>query len=95
MCNPSEESCIKWQAERCAYTWVSQGDGDSNFIAPVFHWSEGNPQKPRSHADYFSFMNAPPYIAIEPNKPVKWECEVKQKDKAIQVLRNNLAEKSA
>ena len=94
MCNPSEELSIKWQAERCAYTWVNQGDGDNNFIAPVFHWSEGNPQKPRSHADYFAFGNFPPHIAIEADKPVKWECEVKQKDKAIKVLRDNLAGKS-
>jgi len=97
MCNPSEELSVKWQAERCAYTWVKQTNelhtGDNNFISPVFHWSEGKPEKPRSHADYFAFGNFPPHIAIEPDQPVKWECEVKQKDKAIQVLRNNLAGK--
>ena len=89
-CNPSEDRSVSFQAERCAYTWVNQGDGDNNFIAPVFHWSEGTPQKPRAHADYFALGNFPPHIAIEPDKPAKWECEVKQKDKAIQILRNNL-----
>ena len=90
-CNPSEESSIVWQAERCAYTWVNNGEGDENFISPVFHWSEGNPEKPRSHADYFALGNFPPNIAIDPDNPVKWECEVKQKDKAIKLLRDNLA----
>ncbi len=88
-CNPSEDRNIAFQAERCAYTWVNQGDGDHNFLAPVFHWSEGNPEKPRSHADYFALGNLPPVIAIEPNKEVKWECEVKQKDLAIKLLRKN------
>jgi len=92
-CNPSEDHNVTFQAERCAYTWVNQGEGEHNFLAPVFHWSEGTPEKPRSHADYFALGNTPPVIAIEPNKQVKWECEVKQKDKAIQVLRNNLAGK--
>jgi len=89
-CNPSEDRNIAFQAERCAYTWVNQGDGDNNFIAPVFHWSEGKPEKPRSHADYFALGNVPPIIAIEPNKEAKWECEVKGKDKAIRLLRKNL-----
>ena len=90
-CNPSEESSIAWQAERCAYTWVNNGKGDENFISPVFHWSEGNPEKPRSHADYFALGNFPPNIAIDPDKPVKWECEVKQKDKAIKLLKIQMA----
>lgn len=90
-CNPSEVIDVKWQAERCAYTWVSQKKGlyitdDNNFISPVFHWSEGKPDKPRSHADYFSLGNFPPHIAIESDKPAKWECEVKAKDKAIRLL---------
>jgi len=92
-CNPSEDHNVTFQAERCAYTWVNQGEGEHNFLAPVFHWSEGTPQKPRAHADYFALGNIPPVIAIEPNKEVKWECEVKQKDKAIRLLRENLAEK--
>ena len=89
-CNPSEDHNVVFQAERCAYTWVDQdGSSEDYFLAPVFHWSEGTPQKPRSHADYFALGNLPPMIAIEPNKEVKWECEVKQKDLAIKLLRKN------
>jgi UV DNA damage endonuclease len=88
-CNPSEDHNVSFQAERCAYTWVNQGVGDNNFLAPVFHWSEGKPDKPRSHADYFALGNIPPHIAIDPNKEAKWECEVKAKDKAIRLLRGN------
>jgi len=91
-CNPSEDRNVSFQAERCAYTWVNQGSGDNNFLAPVFHWSEGTPQKPRAHADYFALGNLPPIIAIEPNKEVKWECEVKQKDKAIKLLREQMTQ---
>ena len=93
-CNPSEDHNVAFQAERCAYTWVNQGDGDNNFIAPVFHWSEGTPEKPRAHADYFALGNFPPHIAIETDKPAKWECEVKGKDKAIALLRKNIFDKS-
>jgi len=89
-CNPSEDRSIAFQAERCAYTWVNQGDSEGHFISPVFHWSEGKPEKPRAHADYFALGNFPPHVAIEPDKPVKWECEVKQKDKAISLLRQNV-----
>ena len=88
-CNPSEDHNIVFQAERCAYTWVNQGDGEHNFLSPVFHWSEGTPEKPRSHADYFALGNLPPMIAIDSNNEVKWECEVKQKDLAIKLLRKN------
>ena len=90
-CNPSEDHNIVFQAERCAYTWVNQGDGEHNFLSPVFHWSEGTPEKPRAHADYFALGHIPPMIAIEPNKQVKWECEVKQKDKAIKLLQEQMA----
>mgnify|MGYP002817786692 FL=1 len=89
-CNPSEELNTSFQAERCAYTWVNPLKQDDHFVAPVFHWSEGKPEKPRAHADYFALGNFPPHIAIDPNKPVKWECEVKQKDKAISLLKKNL-----
>ena len=90
-CNPSEDHNVVFQAERCAYTWVNQGEGEHNFLAPVFHWSEGTPEKPRAHADYFALGHIPPMIAIEPNKQVKWECEVKQKDKAIKLLQEQMA----
>ena len=89
-CNPSEENSIAWQAERCAHTWVNQGEGENDFLSPVFHWSEGTPEKPRAHAEYFALGNVPPVIAIEPNKEAKWECEVKGKDKAILLLRKML-----
>lgn len=90
-CNPSEDRNVAFQAERCAHTWVNQGDGDNHFISPVFHWSEGKPDKPRSHADYFALGNFPPHIAIDPDQPAKWECEVKQKDKAIKLLLKNIS----
>ena len=90
-CNPSEDRSVAFQAERCAYTWVNQGSSEDNFLAPVFHWSEGTPEKPRAHADYFALGNFPPRIAIETDKPAKWECEVKGKDKAIELLRKNEA----
>jgi UV DNA damage endonuclease len=95
-CNPSEDNpSVAFNAERCAYTWVKQTEklhlDEDNFIAPVFHWSEGKPEKPRSHADFFALGNIPPMIAIEPNKEVKWECEVKQKDKAIKLLQDQMA----
>jgi UV DNA damage repair endonuclease len=96
-CNPSEDRSVAFQAERCAHTWINQGSNlsdDSHFIAPVFHWSEGKPEKPRAHADYFALGNFPPHIAIETDKPAKWECEVKGKDKAITLLRKNIFEKS-
>ena len=60
-CNPSEERNIIFQAERCAYTWVNQGEGENDFLAPVFHWSEGKPEKPRSHAEYFALGNNSEY----------------------------------
>ena len=97
VCNPSEVQNIIWQAERCAYTWAEE-------CSPVFHWSEGvnTPSKdikgnrggnkskaPRTHAEYYSYKYAPPIIAIRPDQAVKWECEVKGKDLAIKLLREN------
>ena len=82
-CNPSEERNIIFQAERCAYTWAEE-------CSPVFHWSEGTPEKPRAHAEYFALGNIPRIIAINPNKEAKWECEVKGKDKAIKLLRQTI-----
>ena len=86
-CNPSEVADFTWQAERCAYTWVNNG----NFISPVFHWSEGKPEKPRAHADYVAFGNFPPHIAIDPDKPAKWDLECKKKDYAIKLLQQQMA----
>ena len=89
-CNPSEgNSSVAFNAERCAYTWVKQADG--NFIAPVFHWSEGKPEKPRAHADYAPPHNSyPPVIAIDPNYPAKFEIELKAKCKAIRLLKQQM-----
>jgi UV DNA damage endonuclease len=89
-CNPSKTINIAWQAERCAYTWVNQEEGGNNFLTPVFHWSEGKPDKPRSHADYFALGSIPPHIAIDPDQEAKWECEVKGKDKAIKLLHQQM-----
>jgi UV DNA damage repair endonuclease len=90
-CNPSlGNPSVALNAERCAYTWIDYRDENRNFITPVFHWSEGRPDKPRAHADYFAVGNVPPHIAIDPQRPAKWECEVKQKDKAIKLLRNTI-----
>jgi len=91
LCNPSEVADFAWQAERCAYTWVNNGEGDNHFISPVFHWSEGKPEKPRAHADYIALGNFPPYIAIDPDKPAIFEVETKAKDKAIKLLQKQMA----
>lgn len=92
-CNPSEGNpSVSFNAERCAHTWINQGNGDNNFIAPVFHWSEGIPEKPRAHAEYFALGRVPPHVAIESDKPAKWECEVKGKDKAIRLLQKALGQ---
>ena len=90
-----QEQNVIFQAERCAYTWVNQStddvlSADTIFLSPVFHWSEGTPEKPRSHAEYFALGNYPPHIAIDSDKPVKWECEVKGKDKAIKLLKEQM-----
>jgi UV DNA damage repair endonuclease len=90
-CNPSEEKNIIRNAERCAYTWVNQGEGDNNFISPVFHWSFGKPENPRAHADYAPPHNSyPPVIAIDPNYPAKFEIELKAKCKAIRLLQKQM-----
>lgn len=44
---------------------------------PVFHWSWGKPDNPRSHADYAE--KSPPNYS----RKIKWEIELKRKDKAI------------
>ena len=92
-CNPSEGNpSVSFNAERCAHTWINQGDSEGDFIAPVFHWSEGIPEKPRAHAEYFALGRIPPHVAIESDKPAKWECEVKGKDKAIRLLQKALGQ---
>jgi UV DNA damage endonuclease len=52
---------------------------------PVMHWSEGTAEKPRSHAQFASFI---PDL-IKKNLDCVWEFELKGKDKAIaQILSN-------
>lgn len=67
-CNPSD---LKNPIEIFAETWGT--------FTPIFHWSEGLQDKPRSHADYFTTSPPEQYNVI-------WECEVKAKDKAIRLL---------
>jgi len=84
-CNPSENRSSSFQAERCAYTWAEE-------CSPVFHFSEGIPEKPRAHADYFALGHFPPKVSIRFDQPIKWECEVKNKDKAIRLLKQQMQE---
>ena len=70
-----------WTAQECFdkfhSTWGS--------YTPVFHWSEGCEDKPRSHAEYYSHIPE----CVKNNCNVIWECEVKAKELAIlQVLSN-------
>jgi len=77
-CNPSvfENNKITIQQNIDAFekTWPSN-------YTPVFHWSWGK-NGSRSHADYAD-EQAPQY-----NRKIKWELEVKAKDKAIFRLLN-------
>ena len=88
-CNPSEDRNVIFQAERCAYTWVNQGDGEHTLLLS-FIGQKVLPKNLAPHADYFALGNVPPIIAIDPDREAKWECEVKGKDKAIALLRKNL-----
>ena len=91
---PQRKAIFHFKQRRCAYTWVNQAANeiDIRLFSPVFHWSEGKPEKPRAHADYFALGNTPPHIAIDVDRPVKWECEVKGKDKAIRLLQKALGQ---
>jgi UV DNA damage endonuclease len=52
---------------------------------PVMHWSEGLPDKPRSHAEFASHV---PEV-VSTNKDCVWEFELKGKDEAIlQILKS-------
>lgn len=52
---------------------------------PIMHWSEGLPDKPRSHAEFASHV--PSVVAA--NKDCVWEFELKGKDEAILRVLNN------
>ena len=77
-CNPSslqEENVTQEQNVRAfAGTWKKD--------VPVFHYSWGREDKFRSHAD-FAAENIPDY-----DMEITWECELKQKDYAIEQLQN-------
>ena len=79
-CNPSPDSC-DW-AILFKETW--------RHYTPVFHWSEGIDGSNR-HTDYFSHM---PRV-VRDNPDVIWECEIKQKDRAIQQVLNYEKEKQS
>jgi UV DNA damage endonuclease len=54
---------------------------------PVMHWSEGLPDKPRSHAEFASHVPA----VVSLNSDCVWEFELKGKDYAIlQILKSQL-----
>jgi len=73
-CNPSvfegNQITIQQNIEAFAQTWPES-------FTPVFHWSWGCEDKKRSHADYAE------KLPVEHAKEIKWEVEVKAKDKAI------------
>ena len=85
-CNPSQingqEVTEEQNVQAFYHTWAT---------TPVFHWSIGKSDKPsekRSHADYldgeipeFNNTDGIPFS-------IKWECEVKAKDKAILKILN-------
>ena len=77
-CNPTifqEEKITQEQnIQAFAGTWRKD--------IPVFHYSWGREDKFRSHADYAA-ENIPDY-----NMEITWECELKQKDYAIEQLQN-------
>jgi UV DNA damage endonuclease len=77
------DSCNQspWTAQECfdkfRKTWGS--------YTPVMHWSEGTPEKPRSHAEFASHVPA----VVSMNKDCVWEFELKGKDCAIlQILKS-------
>ena len=76
--NETPNNNLSNNAKSCKETWP---DG----ITPVFHWSEGKTDKPRSHADYVADGNYPADIGVI------WEIETKAKDKAIARLKEQMA----
>ena len=85
-CNPSQingqEVTEEQNIQAFYHTWG---------VSPVFHWSIGKSDKPsekRSHADYLDSeipeFNNTDGIPLT----IKWECEVKAKDKAILKILN-------
>ena len=80
-CNPSEingqEVTEEQNVQAFYHTWG---------VTPVFHWSIGKSDKPserRSHADYLDSTISEFHNTDGIPLTIKWECEVKAKDKAI------------
>ena len=80
-CNPSEingqEVTEEQNVQAFYHTWG---------VTPVFHWSIGKSDKPsekRSHADYLDSTIPEFHNTDGVQLTIKWECEVKAKDKAI------------
>ena len=80
-CNPSEingqEVTEEQNVQAFYHTWG---------VTPVFHWSIGKSNKPnerRSHADYLDSAISEFHNTDGIPLTIKWECEVKAKDKAI------------
>lgn len=71
-CNPSSER--DW-CRAFTSTWPA---GET----PVFHWSEGLDDEPRSHADYAT--KVPDCVRL--TSRVVWEVELKAKDRAIKKI---------
>jgi len=72
VCNNTCNNDVETNMNLCLETWPED-------IEPVFHWSEGKPDKMRSHRDYYTDNFFPPMAY----RSIKWECEVKAKDYAI------------
>jgi UV DNA damage endonuclease len=68
-----------WTAQECFDKFRSTWGHHT----PVFHWSEGCEDKPRSHADCFTHIPS-----IYQSQDVILECEVKAKDYAIMQILN-------
>jgi UV DNA damage endonuclease len=77
-CNPSllQEEKVTQEQNVQAFSGTWKKD------VPVFHYSWGREDKFRSHAD-FAAENIPDY-----DMEITWECELKQKDYAIEQLQN-------
>ena len=77
-CNPAffQEGTVTQEQNVQAFAGTWKKD------VPVFHFSWGREDKFRSHAD-FAAENIPDY-----DMEITWECELKQKDYAIEQLQN-------
>ena len=77
------ESCNRSDADQ--FTLLNLFKSTWGSYVPVMHWSEGLPDKPRSHAEFASHV--PAVVSI--NNDCVWEFELKGKDLAILQVLNN------